>query len=73
MIDKVIADTVANERAHGDSRRCRVDEYYFKGTLSVPAGDAEGVLIVEAMAQTAAMLVVHTLGARGRRASSCIS
>ena len=59
MIDKVV-DTVANERATG-IKEVRADEYYFKGHFpSRPV--MPGVLIVEAMAQTAAVLVVHTLG-----------
>ncbi len=59
MIDKVI-DAVANERATG-IKEVTADEYYFKGHFpSRPV--MPGVLIVEAMAQTAAVLVVHTLG-----------
>jgi 3-hydroxyacyl-[acyl-carrier-protein] dehydratase len=59
MIDKVV-DAVANERATG-IKDITPDEYYFKGHF--PARPVmPGVLIVEAMAQTAAVLVVHTLG-----------
>ncbi len=59
MIDKVI-DVVANERATG-IKNVSIDEYYFQGHF--PARPVmPGVLIIEAMAQTAAVLVVHTLG-----------
>ena len=59
MIDRVI-DVVANERATG-IKNVSIDEYYFKGHF--PARPVmPGVLIIEAMAQTAAVLVVHTLG-----------
>ena len=60
MIDKVI-DVVANERATG-IKNVSIDEHYFQGHF--PARPVmPGVLIIEAMAQTAAVLVVHTLGA----------
>jgi len=60
MIDKVI-DVVANERATG-VKNVSIDEHYFQGHFpSRPV--MPGVLIIEAMAQTAAVLVVHTLGA----------
>ncbi|MGC2200885.1 MAG: 3-hydroxyacyl-ACP dehydratase FabZ [Stellaceae bacterium] len=59
IIDRVV-DTVANQRATG-LKYLSVDEYYFKGHF--PARPVmPGVLIIEAMAQTAAVLVVHTLG-----------
>ena len=59
MIDKVI-DIVANEQATG-IKDVSIDEYYFPGHF--PARPVmPGVLIIEAMAQTAAVLVVATLG-----------
>ena len=59
MIDKVV-DVVANERAVG-VKKVSPDEYYFRGHF--PARPVmPGVLIIESMAQTAAVLVVHTLG-----------
>ncbi|HKM72515.1 MAG TPA: 3-hydroxyacyl-ACP dehydratase FabZ [Stellaceae bacterium] len=59
MIDKVI-DMVANERATG-IKNVSINENYFQGHF--PARPVmPGVLIIEAMAQTAAVLVVHTLG-----------
>jgi 3-hydroxyacyl-[acyl-carrier-protein] dehydratase len=59
MIDKVI-DVVKNERATG-VKHVSPEEYYFRGHF--PARPVmPGVLIIEAMAQTAAVLVVHTLG-----------
>jgi 3-hydroxyacyl-[acyl-carrier-protein] dehydratase len=60
MIDKVV-DVVANQQATG-IKNVSIDEYYFQGHF--PARPVmPGVLIIEAMAQTAAVLVVHTLGA----------
>ncbi|HEX3952502.1 MAG TPA: 3-hydroxyacyl-ACP dehydratase FabZ [Stellaceae bacterium] len=59
MIDKVI-DVVTNVRATG-IKNVSIDEYYFKGHFPTRAV-MPGVLIIEAMAQTAAVLVVHTLG-----------
>ena len=60
MIDKVI-DVVANEQATG-IKNVSINEPYFQGHF--PARPVmPGVLIIEAMAQTAAVLVVHTLGA----------
>jgi len=59
MIDKVV-DMVANERATG-IKNVSINENYFQGHF--PARPVmPGVLIIEAMAQTAAVLVVHTLG-----------
>jgi 3-hydroxyacyl-[acyl-carrier-protein] dehydratase len=59
MIDEVV-DAVKNERATG-VKHISADEYYFRGHF--PARPVmPGVLIIEAMAQTAAVLVVHTLG-----------
>lgn len=59
MIDKVV-DVVKNEMATG-IKNVSIDEYYFRGHFpSRPV--MPGVLIIEAMAQTAAVLVVHTLG-----------
>src|SRR5213592_2941506 len=61
MIDKVV-DMVANERATG-IKNVSINEGYFQGHF--PARPVmPGVLIIEAMAQTAAVLVVHTLGAK---------
>jgi 3-hydroxyacyl-[acyl-carrier-protein] dehydratase len=59
MIDEVV-DVVANQRATG-VKNVSINENYFKGHF--PARPVmPGVLIIEAMAQTAAVLVVHTLG-----------
>ena len=59
MIDEVV-DMVANERATG-IKNVSINEHYFQGHFpSRPV--MPGVLIIEAMAQTAAVLVVHTLG-----------
>ena len=59
MIDKVI-DVVANQKATG-IKNVSIDEYYFQGHFPTRPV-MPGVLIIEAMAQTAAVLVVHTLG-----------
>ena len=59
MIDKVV-DTVAHERATG-IKNVSINEQYFQGHFPVRPV-MPGVLIIEAMAQTAAVLVVHTLG-----------
>jgi 3-hydroxyacyl-[acyl-carrier-protein] dehydratase len=59
MIDKVV-DVVTNVRATG-IKNVSINENYFQGHF--PARPVmPGVLIIEAMAQTAAVLVVHTLG-----------
>ncbi len=59
MIDKVI-DVVTGTRATG-IKNVSINEDYFRGHFpSRPV--MPGVLIIEAMAQTAAVLVVHTLG-----------
>jgi 3-hydroxyacyl-[acyl-carrier-protein] dehydratase len=59
MIDKVV-DVVKNVSAIG-VKNVSIDEYYFRGHF--PARPVmPGVLIIEAMAQTAAVLVVQTLG-----------
>jgi 3-hydroxyacyl-[acyl-carrier-protein] dehydratase len=60
MIDRVV-DVVANERATG-IKNVSINEQYFQGHFPARPG-MPGVLIIEAMAQTAAVLVVHTLGA----------
>jgi 3-hydroxyacyl-[acyl-carrier-protein] dehydratase len=59
MIDQVV-DAVANQRATG-VKNLSGNEYYFQGHFPARAV-MPGVLIIEAMAQTAAVLVVHTLG-----------
>src|SRR5690242_17441881 len=59
LIDKVV-DVVPDRRATG-LKNLSKSEYYFEGHF--PARPVmPGVLIIEAMAQTAAVLVVHTLG-----------
>ena len=59
LIDKVV-DLVKDQRATG-IKTVSPAEYYFRGHF--PRRPVmPGVLIVEAMAQTAAVLVVHTLG-----------
>jgi 3-hydroxyacyl-[acyl-carrier-protein] dehydratase len=59
MIDRVI-HARAGESAVG-VKDVTPDEYYFKGHFP-QRPVMPGVLIIEAMAQTAAVLVVHTLG-----------
>lgn len=60
FIDRVV-DVVAGERAVG-IKNVSINEAYFQGHF--PRHPVlPGVLIIEAMAQTAAVLVVHTLGA----------
>src|SRR5947199_10736016 len=59
MIDKIV-DAVANVRATG-IKNVSINEPHFQGHF--PSRKVmPGVLIIEAMAQTAAVLVVHTLG-----------
>src|SRR5215475_4225552 len=59
MIDKVV-DVVANVSATG-VKNVTINEPFFQGHFpSRPV--MPGVLIIEAMAQTAAVLVVHSLG-----------
>ncbi len=59
MIDQVV-DIRAGHSAIG-VKHVKSDEYYFKGHFP-QRPVMPGVLIIEAMAQTAAVLVVHTLG-----------
>jgi 3-hydroxyacyl-[acyl-carrier-protein] dehydratase len=59
MIDKVV-DIVANARATG-IKNVSINENFFRGHFPTRPV-MPGVLIIEAMAQTAAVLVVHTLG-----------
>jgi 3-hydroxyacyl-[acyl-carrier-protein] dehydratase len=59
MIDRVV-DVVSNRHATG-IKNVSINEHYFQGHFpSQPV--MPGVLIIEAMAQTAAVLVVQTLG-----------
>jgi 3-hydroxyacyl-[acyl-carrier-protein] dehydratase len=59
FIDRVV-DVVTGERATG-VKNVSINEAYFQGHF--PQHPVlPGVLIIEAMAQTAAVLVVHTLG-----------
>jgi 3-hydroxyacyl-[acyl-carrier-protein] dehydratase len=59
MIDRVV-DVVPNVRATG-IKNLSINEAFFQGHFpSRPV--MPGVLVIEAMAQTAAVLVVHTLG-----------
>lgn len=60
LIDRVV-DVVAGSSARG-IKNVTINEPYFQGHFpNMPV--MPGVLIVEAMAQTAAILVVHSLGA----------
>jgi 3-hydroxyacyl-[acyl-carrier-protein] dehydratase len=59
LIDEVI-EARAGESAIG-IKRVTPDEYYFKGHFP-QRPVMPGVLMIEMMAQTAAVLVVHTLG-----------
>jgi 3-hydroxyacyl-[acyl-carrier-protein] dehydratase len=61
----LLIDEVTEARAGVSAigiKRVTPDEYYFKGHFP-QRPVMPGVLIIEAMAQTAAVLVVHTLGA----------
>ena len=60
MVDEVI-DLVPAESATG-VKHVSAEEYYFKGHFP-QRPIMPGVLIIETMAQTAALVVVHTLGA----------
>lgn len=59
MIDRVL-DVRSGHSAIG-VKHVKPDEYYFKGHFP-QRPVMPGVLIIESMAQTAAVLVVHTLG-----------
>jgi len=59
MIDKVV-DVTPGEAATG-IKNVTINEHYFQGHFP-QRPVMPGVLIIEAMAQTAAVLVVHTLG-----------
>ncbi|HUB94459.1 MAG TPA: 3-hydroxyacyl-ACP dehydratase FabZ [Stellaceae bacterium] len=60
MIDRVVG-VQPGEEATG-IKNVSINEYYFQGHFP-QRPVMPGVLIIEAMAQTAAVLVVHTLGA----------
>ena len=60
MIDRVL-ELVPNVRATG-LKNVSINEAHFQGHFQ-GAKVMPGVLLIEAMAQTAAVLVVHTLGA----------
>jgi 3-hydroxyacyl-[acyl-carrier-protein] dehydratase len=60
MIDRII-DVVADKSATG-IKNVSINEHFFQGHFPRQAV-MPGVLLIEAMAQTAAVLVVHTLGA----------
>ena len=59
MIDRII-EVVADRRAIG-VKNVSINEAFFQGHFPRQAV-MPGVLVIEAMAQTAAVLVVHTLG-----------
>jgi 3-hydroxyacyl-[acyl-carrier-protein] dehydratase len=60
MIDKVL-NLVADQGAIG-VKNVSINEFYFQGHFP-QRPVMPGVMIIESMAQTAAVLVVHTLGA----------
>ena len=60
MVDRV-EEMIADHSAVG-IKNVSINEFYFVGHFPAQAV-MPGVLIIEAMAQTAAVLVVHTLGA----------
>src|SRR5262245_23854704 len=59
MIDRIV-DVIADKSATG-IKNVSINEYFFQGHFPKQAV-MPGVLLIEAMAQTAAVLVVHTLG-----------
>lgn len=59
MVDRVV--DLASDRSAAGIKNVSINEFYFQGHF--PRRPVmPGVLIIEAMAQTAAVLVVHTLG-----------